>query len=96
MKENELEKIMELFYSYFKKRLISDGIFTNVVKRENATVTSVPNSTNIGQNVKVAFYFDKNSFSVRNETGIDLKQGDLVCIEYAVDLKNAIAVYKVN
>lgn len=96
MNDKELEKIMELFYSYFKKKLVSDGIFANVVKRVTATVTSVSNSTNMGQNVNVAFYFDKNSFAVRNETGVDLKQGDLVCVEYAVDLKNAIAVYKVN
>lgn len=96
MKEKELRDFVDLLYEYFKQKLISDGVFNNVVKRENATVTSVSSSTNIGQKVKVAFYFDKNSFSVRNETGVDLKQGDLVCIEYAVDLKNAIAVYKVN
>lgn len=96
--EKDLEQFIELLYPFFEKKLIANGLLKNVVRRKNATVTSTLDSgaTNIGGNVDVAFPYDRATFSVRNETGANLNQGDLICIEYSVDLKNAIAVYKVN
>lgn len=94
----DLEEFVEMLYPYFKKKMLSDNSFKNFVKRKNATVTSTlaSGSTNIGSNVDVCLPYDTTSFSVRNETGTNLNKGDLVCIEYCIDLKNAIAVYKVT
>ena len=65
---------------------------------KNATVVSELTSgdSNIGKEVKVIFPYDTISFPVRNETGVDLAKGDLICLEYSIDIKNAVAVYKVS
>lgn len=96
--EKDLEQFIELLYPFFEKKIIADGLLKNVVRRKNATVTSSLDNgaSNIGGNVDITFPYDKVTFSARNETGVNLNQGDLICIEYSVDLKNAIAVYKVN
>ena len=60
---------------------------------KNATVVS--ESANIEEDVEVRLPYDATSFFVRNETGKVLSQGDLVCIMYWVDLKNAVAMFKV-
>lgn len=98
MNNKELEAFVELLYPYFKKKMISDGALKNYVIRKNATVVSelTENSSNIGENIEVVLPFDTTSFLVRNETGVNLNKNDLICIEYCIDLKNAVAVYKIN
>lgn len=98
MNNKELEAFVELLYPFFKKKMMSDGTLKNYVMRKNATVVSqlAENNTNIGGNIEVVLPFDTTSFSVRNETGVNLNEGDLICIEYCIDLKNAVAVYKIN
>ena len=98
MNNNNIEKFMDVLYPYIKERLISEGVFKNFVQRKNATVKSemAEGESNIGSFVKVALPYDITEISVKNETGQDLKKGDLVCLEYSIDIKNAIAVYKVN
>lgn len=97
MRSEEIEEFVELLYPYFLARISKDITFKNCVKRKNATVTSVltDGETNVGGIIQVSLPYDTISFSVRNETGLDLNKGDLVCLEYSIDLKNAIAVYKV-
>jgi uncharacterized Zn ribbon protein len=75
----------------------NDGYLKNNVKIKNATVVSevAEGESNIDKKVDVIFPYDSTSFSVRNETGKELKQGDLVCVMYWVDLKNAVAIFKV-
>lgn len=94
----DLEEFVEMLYPYFKKKMLSDNSFKNFVKRKNATVTSTraTDTSNIGSFVSVVLPYDTKSFQVKNETGVNLDKGNLVCIEYCIDLKNAIAVYKVN
>lgn len=98
MSDNDIEKFVEVLYPYIIKKIKQDGFLKNVVKSKNATVVSVLGSdeTNIDKSVDVRFVYDTNSFPVTNRTGVDLNQGDIVNIEYWVDLKNAVAVYKVN
>lgn len=98
MEEKNIAEFIEILYPYIKKKIMSEGFYKNTVKRKNATVTSVlaTGGTNIGSSVDVVLPYDSKSFAVRNETGVDLNKGDLVCLEYSIDLKNAIAVYKVN
>ena len=69
-----------------------DGYFKNNVKMKNATVVS---SAGVEGDVEVRLPYDTTSFLVRNETGKPLSQGDLVCVMYWVDLKNAVAMFKV-
>ena len=97
MDKKQTEEFVELLYPYFKKKLLADNAFKSFVRRKNATVTSflASGSSNIGKTINVILPYDTTSFSVRNETGSNLNKGDLVCIEYCIDLKNAIAVYKV-
>jgi hypothetical protein len=70
----------------------SDGYFKNNVKMKNATVVK---SANIEEDVEVKLPYDSTSFFVRNETGKTLTKGDLVCVMYWIDLKNAVAMFKI-
>lgn len=99
MNEKKIEEFVETLYPYFLKKLKKDSMFKNSVMRKNATVVNTSladNESNIGKKVEVALPYDKTSFFITNETGQDLITNDLVCIEYCIDLKNAVAVYKVN
>ena len=98
MNEKQIEEIVEEVCKLVLKRIKNDGYFKNVLKRKNATVVSVlsEGESNVGKKINVSLPYDSTVFSVPNETGKDLNKGDLVCIEYCIDLKNAIAVYKVN
>lgn len=100
MNDKNLEEFVEALYPYFLKKLEKEGMFKNCVRRKNATVSSLlknyEDSTNIGKTVEVVFPYDTTSISVLNQTGVDLDKGDLVCLEYSIDLKNAVIVYKVN
>lgn len=98
MNEQQMTGLMETIYQYVKMRLVNDGVLKNYVQRKNATVTSVlaEGASNIGKIVKVMLPYDDISFSAKNETGVNLNQNDLVVLEYNMDLKNAIAVYKIK
>ena len=97
MNDKEIAKLMDLLYPYFIKKLKSDGVFKNCIKSTNATVTWVDTSltTTIGAEVRVKFPYDTTEISVINKSTSELKAGDLVCIHYYVDLKNAYVAYKV-
>lgn len=99
MDSKELENFVELLYPYFLKKLKSDGLLKNYVKMKNATVVSdsvAENETNIDKKVDVMFPYDSTSFSVLNKTGENLNKDDVVCLMYWVDLKNAVAIFKVK
>ena len=92
MNNKQIEEFVDILYPFFLKKMRSDGYFKNNVKMKNATVVK---SAGISDDVEVRLPYDATSFFVRNETGKDLSQGDLVCIMYWVDLKNAVAMFKV-
>ena len=95
---SDIEQIAEKIVEYTIEKIKTDNYFKSFVRRTNATVTSslAYGETNIGKNVDVKFPYDITSFSARNETGVDLNEGDLIVLDYHIDLKNAVAVYKVN
>jgi DUF2075 family protein len=93
MNNKEVEEFVDILYPYFLKKMRDDGYFKNNVKMKNATVVS--NSAGVEEAVEVRLAYDTTSFFVRNETGKTLIQGDLVCIMYWIDLKNAVAMFKV-
>lgn len=90
MSDAKLFDLIEILYPYFLKRLTKEGFFKNCVKAKMATVVSSENGK-----TKVKFPYDTNIFEVRDETGVILKAGDNVCIFYWIDLKNAVAVFKI-
>ena len=84
----------------------TDGYLKNIVKMKNATVVSklAEGESNINKEVEVIFPYDSTSFSVLNKTGMDLNaynpetktnNVDTVCLMYWIDLKNAVAIFKV-
>ena len=98
MNIKQAEELAEILYPYFLKKLQEDGLLKNNVKMKNAVVTSVLNtgSTNVDKDVSVKFPYDPTEISILNKTGVDLNKGDLVCLMYWVDLKNAVVMFKVN
>ena len=92
MNSKEIEEFVDILYPFFLKKMRNDGYFKNNVKMKNATVVK---SSSIEEDVEVRLPYDPASFFVRNETGKALNQGDLVCIMYWIDLKNAVAIFKV-
>jgi hypothetical protein len=92
MNNKQIEEFVDILYPFFLAKMREDGYLKNNVKMKNATVV---NPAGIEKDVEVRLPYDKTSFSVRNETGKPLSQGDLVCIMYWVDLKNAVAMFKV-
>ena len=98
MNIKQAEELVEILYPLFLERLKKENLFKSYVRRKNATVVSslADGQTNIGKSVSVVLPYDTTSFSVRNETGVDLNKDDLICLEYSIDLKNAVAVYKVS
>ena len=92
MNNKEMQEFVDMLYPFFLERMRKDGCFKNNVKMKNATVVS---SSSAGEDVEVRFPYDGKSFFVRNETGQNLKEKDLVCIMYWIDLKNAVAMFKV-
>lgn len=93
MNNKQIEEFVEIIYPHFLKKMKADGYFKNMVKIKNATVVS--ESAGVEEDVEVRLPYDTTSFFVRNETGKTLIQGDLVCIMYWIDLKNAVAMFKV-
>ena len=92
MNNKQIEEFVDILYPFFLKKMRNDGYFKSNVKMKNATVV---NSADVEEIVEVRLPYDTTSFSARNETGKKLAQGDLVCIMYWVDLKNAVAIFKV-
>lgn len=92
MTNKEIENFVDILYPFFLKKMRDDGYFKNNVKMKNATVVK---SANAGEDVEVRLPYDTTSFFVRNETNKDLVRGDLVCLMYWIDLKNAVAMFKV-
>ena len=92
MNNKQIEEFVDILYPFFLKKMRSDGYFKNNVKMKNATVVGV---AGIEEDVEVRLPYDTTSIFVRNETGKTLNQGDLVCVMYWVDLKNAVAIFKV-
>lgn len=97
MNDKELAELMDLLYPYFVKKIKADSAFKNCIKSTNATVTGVNTSldTNIGAEVTVKFPYDNTGVSVINKSTSELAVGDLVCVHYYIDLKNAYVAYKV-
>ena len=92
MNNKQIKEFVDILYPFFLKKISEDGYFKNNVKMKNATVVKPANIEDV---VEVRLPYDATSFFVRNETGKALKQGDLVCIMYWIDLKNAVAMFKV-
>lgn len=92
MNNKQIEEFVDILYPFFLKKMRNDGYFKNNVKMKNATVVK---SASAEEDVEIRFPYDSASFFVRNETGKTLNQGDLVCVMYWVDLKNAVAMFKV-
>lgn len=97
MNDKELAELIELLYPYFIKKMKTDSNFKNCIKSTNATVTYVDTSldTNIGAEVSIKFPYDSTAISVVNKSTSELAVGDLVCVHYYIDLKNAYVAYKV-
>lgn len=96
MSENEILAIVEILYPYFLKKFQADAGFKNCIRSTNATVTEVQSGvSNIGQVVKVKLPYDTIDLEVINKSTSELAVGDLVCLHYYIDLKNAYVAYKV-
>jgi hypothetical protein len=106
MDDKQLSELMDLLYPFFQKKLKSDSTFKNCIRSENATVTWVDQTTttvngttqrvsNIGKWVKIRFPYDTTEISVMNKSNSELNIGNLVCVHYYIDLKNAYVAYKV-
>lgn len=96
MDNRELEEFIEILYSYFEKKIKASDTFKSCIKSTNATVTWIDSesTTNIGAEVKVRFPYDESDVAVINKSTSELSVGDLVCIHYFIDLKNAYVAYK--
>ena len=105
MTEKHIQELVELLYPYFFKKLKTENAIKNCIKSTNATVTWVDAQTttvngttqtitNIGKMVKVKFPYDTEDIEVINKSTSELSVGDLVCLHYNIDLKNAYVAYK--
>lgn len=92
MNNKDMQEFVDMLYPFFLEKMRKDGYFKNNVKIKNATVVS---SAGMEEDVEVRLPYDTTSFFVRNETGKKLIQGDLVCLMYWIDLKNAVALFRV-
>ena len=88
MNDKELSELMDLLYPFFIKKMKEDGTFKNCIKSTNATVVS--ESSSPGSNVEIKFPYDKTVITVKNKSTSEIKKGDLVCVHYYIDLKNAL------
>lgn len=106
MNDKEISELVELLYPFFVKKMKTDAYFKNCIRSVNATVTWVDTSTETVNNtsqrvsnknkaVKIKFPYDTEEISVLNRSNSELDQGDLVCLHYYIDLKNAYVAYKV-
>lgn len=104
--DKELSELINLLYPHFVKKLKADGFFKNCIKSTNATVTWVDTKTetvngntkrvsNIGKTIKIKFPYDSTEIEIVNKSVSELDVGNLVCVHYYIDLKNAYVAYKV-
>lgn len=93
MNDKELSELMDLLYPYFVKKMKADSTFKNCIKSTNATVVSENGAP--GENVNIKFPYDTVEITVKNNSTANLTKGDLVCVHYYIDLKNAYVAYKV-
>lgn len=93
MNDKDLSKLIDLLYPYFVKKIKEDNAFKNCIKSTNATVIS--ESSSPGTDVDIKFPYDEMAITVKNKSTSDLVKGDLVCVHYHIDLKNAYVAYKV-
>ena len=93
MNDRELAELMDLLYPYFIKKMKSDSTFKNCIKSTNATVVS--KSSSPGASVDIKLPYDKTTITIKNNSTSNLTEGDLVCVHYYIDLKNAYVAYKV-
>ena len=98
MSEKEISEFIDLLYPHFLKRLKTENLFKNCIKSTNATVSSLGDAgtNNAGAVVGVKFPYDSTEISVLNKTSVAVKVGDLVCVHYCIDLKNAYIAYIVQ
>ena len=98
MSDSELRDFVDLIYEHIKSRLEKDGFTKSNVKRKNATVVSTlaEGESNINKKVEVRMPYDTVSFSIINKTGEDLNKYDVVVFDYSIDIKNGIAIMKVQ
>lgn len=97
MTDKEIAEFVDILYPYFLKKIKLDNSFKNCIKSSNATVTWVDSEmeTNIGKIIKIKFPYDTSELEVINKSVSELSVGDLVCVHYYIDLKNAYVAYKV-
>ena len=93
MDDKYLAELIELLYPHFVKKMQSDSNFKNCIKSINATVVSASSAP--GSDVDINFPYDATTITVKNKSTSDLVKGDLVCVHYYIDLKNAYVAYKV-
>lgn len=98
MNDKEIAEFIDLLYPHFIKKLKSDSFFKNCIKSRNATITWVDTEleSNIDAEVKLKFPYDLTEVTMVNKSGYELKVGDIVCVHYYIDLKNAYVAYKVK
>lgn len=106
MNDKEVAELVELLYPYFVKKMKTDNTFKNCIRSTNATVSWVDTTTvkvdgatqqvsNVGQIIRIKFPYDTTEMEVINKSTAELSVGDLVCVHYYIDLKNAYVAYKV-
>ena len=98
MTDREVSELIDLLYPYFIKKLETEGVFKKCIKSTNAEVTWVNTSaeTNVGEIVKVKIPYDTSDMEVYNKSTSELAVGDLVCLHYNIDFKNAYVAYIAN
>lgn len=97
MGDKEISELIDLLYPHFLKRLKSESIYKNCIKSKNATVNDLGSAGTgaVGTKVGVKFPYDPTVITVINKSTTPVKEGDLVCLHYCIDLKNAYIAYKV-
>lgn len=97
MNDKEINELIDLLYPFFIKKLKSEGLFKTCIKSTNATVSWVntEQSSNINHMVKVKLPYDTTEIQVVNKSTAELAVGNVVCLHYNIDLKNAYVAYKV-
>lgn len=93
MNDKELAEFVDLLYPHFVKKMKADSAFKNCIKSTNATVVS--ESSSPGSDVDIKFPYDTTIVTVKNKSTSNLAKGNLVCVHYYIDLKNAYVAYKV-
>lgn len=92
MNDKKIEELIDVLYPYFERRMLKDGFLKNCVRCKNAIVYLANESS---LSVRLPYDDINNRFIVPNKTGEIPKVGDTVCLFYWIDIKNAVAMFKV-